>query len=270
MIRVGMSTSSTFPKSVDASFRIAKQVGFDGIEIMVTTDRASQSEATLRALSRKHDLPILSIHAPVLLFTQFVWGTNAETKLRRSVDLAVSVGASTVVVHPPFRWQHEYSLAFLDLVRELEGATGVAVAVENMFPWRVSGRPIQAYAPSSNPLDMDCDSITIDFSHAGLSSLDALKMIKQAGRRLKHVHLTDGQAPGEYGRVLDEHLIPGEGGQPVAESLQWLRDTGWQGDVVAEVNTRSARSETQRLQMLRRTLAFARLNLGPRGSGAAR
>ena len=39
MITVGMSTSCTFPKSVETSFQIARDAGFDGMEIMIWTDQ---------------------------------------------------------------------------------------------------------------------------------------------------------------------------------------------------------------------------------------
>jgi hypothetical protein len=56
-------------------------------------------------------------------------------------------------------------------------------------------------------------------------------------------------------------LLPGYGKQPVAEVLQHLAATGWNGHVVAEVNTRKAKSETERLALLVETLDFARLHL---------
>lgn len=262
MIPVGMSTSCTFPKPLDAAFRIAKRVGYDGIEVMVSTEDATRSATAMRSLVRKHDLPVLSIHAPVLFFTQFVWGTNPVTKLERTVQLAADLEASTVVVHPPFRWQGQYALKFLDLVRSLEQSSGVTVAVENMFPWNLTGSGQRMYLPGINPVEMDCDSITLDFSHAALSGDDALEMAKAAGSRLKHVHLCDGEAPGGSNKLWDEHLEPGRGGQPVAATLDYLRESGFSGHVVAEVNTRSAKSEAKRLEMLGRTLAFAREHLG--------
>lgn len=264
MIQLGMSTSCTFPKPLDASFKIAKRAGFDGIEVMVSNDPATRSAPAMRSLIRKHDLPVLSIHAPVLLFTQFVWGTNPTVKLEKSVELARDVGADVVVVHPPFRWQTTYAENFLEIVRRLERGSGVSLAIENMFPWNVGRGGTRMYSPGINPIEMDCDSITIDFSHAALSGGNCLEMTRAAGHRLRHIHLCDGQAPGESGKIFDEHLAPGEGGQPVDEALQYLRDIKWSGHVVAEVNTRGAKSETERLRILQRTLEFAKRNLGMR------
>ncbi|MFT2689602.1 sugar phosphate isomerase/epimerase family protein [Clavibacter zhangzhiyongii] len=261
MIRVGMSTTCVYPQPVENAFVMAKRAGFDGVEIMVTNDEVTQDAAALRALSEEHGLPILSIHAPVLLLTHFVWGRDPKVKLERSAELARAVGAPAVVVHPPFRWQAGYAESFLDIVRATQERTGVEIAVENMFPWQVAGRSMKAYAPGWDPTVMDCDATTLDFSHASLSGQDALEMAKALGPRLRHVHLCDGSGSQDDGRIFDEHLLPGRGTQPVAETLRWLAEQGWQGGVVAEVNTRKAKDEEQRLAMLVETREFAQRQL---------
>ena len=87
-------------------------------------------------MSRRHQVPVLSVHAPCLLISQRVWGSNPISKLERSVKAAEQLGAQTVVVHPPFRWQRRYAEGFSDQVMALEAASEVLVAVENMFPFR--------------------------------------------------------------------------------------------------------------------------------------
>ena len=57
-------------------------------------------------------MPVLSVHAPCLLISQRVWGANPIPKLDRSVRAAEQLGAQTVVVHPPFRWQRRYAEGF--------------------------------------------------------------------------------------------------------------------------------------------------------------
>ena len=270
MIRIGMSASCVYPLSCEDGFRFAAKAGFDGVEVMVTREPVTQSAAGLRQLSETYGIPILSIHAPVLLLTHFVWGRDPQVKLERAAELAANVGATTVVVHPPFRWQSGYAERFLDIVRQTSAATGVEIAVENMFPWKIRSSQMQAYAPGPDPRELDCDAITLDFSHAALSGHDALDLALDYGARLRHVHLCDGSATGSDNRIFDEHLLPGYGKQPVAEVLQHLAAIGWKGHVVAEVNTRKAKSEAERLALLVETLEFARLHLAVPPIAAAR
>jgi sugar phosphate isomerase/epimerase len=257
MIRIGMSTTCVSPLAPEHAFRLAKLAGFDGLEIMVTRDEGTQDAASLRALSEKFALPILSIHAPVLLLSHFVWGRDPRVKLEKSAQLAVDVGATTVVVHPPFRWQADYAVNFLETVRDIRTATGIEMAVENMFPWKIGSRSLEAYSPGWNPITLDCDAVTLDFSHAALSGVDSLAMATALGDRLRHVHLCDGSGSAE-GKIFDEHLLPGRGNEPVAEVLRELAATGWTGQIVAEVNTRTAKTEQERLDLLLETVAFAR------------
>jgi sugar phosphate isomerase/epimerase len=269
MISVGMSTTCIYPLTPEHAFRLARLAGYDGVEIMVTNEQQSRDAATLRSLSEKYGIPILSVHAPVLLLTTFVWGRDPRVKLTKSAELARSVGAPTVVVHPPFRWQSGYAANFESIVRETAERFEVEIAVENMFPWRVGGRSIAAYLPSSDPTSMDVDAMTLDFSHASLSGRNSLELATAMGDRLRHVHLCDGSGSLDDGKVFDEHLLPGRGSEPVAEVLEHLAASGWDGSVVAEVNTRKARTEQGKLELLSETLAFARDHLTPLPTRAA-
>jgi sugar phosphate isomerase/epimerase len=257
MINIGMSTSSVYPLSTEHAFRLASAAGFDSIEIMITVDPVTQDAAALRQLSERYKLPILSVHAPVLVFSQFVWGTDPVRKLEKSAQLAVAVGAKTVVVHPPFRWERKYARVFEITVRELAAKYDIELAVENMFPLRFGGLTVRAQSPSSDPVFIDCDAITLDFSHAALAGRDSLEFAMAMGKRLRHIHLTDGTVAMGEGKLLDEHLVPGRGTQPVAEVLQYLATRKWKGSLMAEVNTRSCDTDDERLAMLRETREFA-------------
>ena len=107
--RVGLSTSSVYPETTAAAFELAGALGYDGVEVMVGTDATSQDPDALKALVDHYEVPILSIHAPCLLVTQRVWGTDPWGKLQRAQAAAERLGADTVVVHPPFRWQRDYA-----------------------------------------------------------------------------------------------------------------------------------------------------------------
>lgn len=262
MIPIGMSTTCVFPASVEKAFKMARLAGFDGMEIMVTNDPVTQDPIALRELCEKYGLPILSIHAPTLFLTTFVWGREPGVKLQRSAELAAAVGAPSVVVHPPFRWQSGYAEDFVRVVAETQSSTGVQICVENMFPWKVGGKNLKAYLPSPDPIDMNSDAMTLDFSHASLTGRDSLEYAMAMGDRLRHIHLCDGTKSVDEGNMFDEHLVPGYGNQPVAETLTWLAENHWTGQVVAEVSLHKIRDEKTKLRMLKETVAFAKKYLG--------
>jgi sugar phosphate isomerase/epimerase len=252
----GLSTASTYPEGVASAFSLAARLGYDGVEVMVWTDPLTREAGALRALAEHHGVPVLSVHAPTLLVTQRVWGTDPWEKVDRSIDLAHELGADTVVLHPPFRWQREYARGFVEGVAVREHDAGIRLAVENMYPWRAPrSRELEAYLPHWDPVPQAYDHVTLDLSHTATAGSDALAMTRELGPRLAHLHLADGS-----GSARDEHLVPGRGGQPCAEVLGLLAASGFRGHVIVEVSTRKA-DEVQRELDLAESLAFARLHL---------
>jgi sugar phosphate isomerase/epimerase len=243
---------------------------------MVWAESVSQDIAAIQRLSQRYAMPVLSVHAPCLLISQRVWGANPISKLERSVRAAEDLGAQTVVVHPPFRWQRRYAEGFTDQVAELESGSAVMVAVENMFPFRADrifgtgqssisrmrkrggtpGVAVSAFAPSYDPLDGNHAHYTLDLSHSATAGTDAIDMAARMGDGLVHLHLCDGS-----GASTDEHLVPGRGTQPTAEICQSLAASNFAGHVILEVTTSGARTAGEREELLTESLDFARTHL---------
>ncbi|MGJ6126432.1 sugar phosphate isomerase/epimerase [Mycolicibacterium sp. Y3] len=279
-IKVGLSTASVYPLRTEAAFDYAARLGYDGVELMVWAEPVSQDIDAVAALSKRYGIPVLSVHAPCLLISQRVWGANPISKLERSVRSAEQLGAQTVVVHPPFRWQRRYAEGFSEQVAELESSSDVLVAVENMFPFRADrfwgtgapsiermrkrgGHPgpgISAFAPSYDPLDGGHAHYTLDLSHSATAGTDAVEMAQRMGigdqGGLAHLHLCDGS-----GASTDEHLVPGRGTQPAAEICRMLAASDFTGHVILEVTTSQARTAADREALLVESLTFAREHL---------
>ncbi|KQY08105.1 hypothetical protein ASD37_09155 [Mycobacterium sp. Root135] len=275
-IKVGLSTASVYPLRTEAAFEYAARLGYDGVELMVWAESVSQDIAAVRRMSESYGIPVLSVHAPCLLISQRVWGADPVSKLDRSVRAAEELGAQTVVVHPPFRWQRRYADGFTDQVASLEQSSDVLVAVENMFPFRAdrifgTGQPsisrmrkrggtpgiaVSAFAPSYDPLDGNHAHYTLDLSHSATAGTDAVEMAGRMGDGLVHLHLCDGS-----GASTDEHLVPGRGTQPTAEICQMLAASNFAGHVILEVTTSGVRTAIEREQLLIESLEFARRHL---------
>jgi sugar phosphate isomerase/epimerase len=265
-VPVLLSSSSVFPEPTAAAFEMAATVGYDGLEVMVWTDAVSQDAGALQGLADHYDIPVLSVHAPCLLVTQRVWSPDPWERLSRAAQLAESLGAPTVVVHPPFTWQRDYARNFAPGLLKMQAKhPEITFAIENMFPVRMAGRTFVPYVPGWDPTEVGFDAYTLDLSHVAAARGDSLEMADKMGAGLKHVHLGDGSGEGR-----DEHLVPGRGGQPCAELLRSLAGRGFRGSVALEVNTRKAASRATREADLRESLDFARRHLAPAESAASR
>jgi sugar phosphate isomerase/epimerase len=261
---VALSTASVYPESTANGFALGSRLGYDAVEVMVGIDPVSQDVKAVKHLSEYHEIPICAVHAPCLLITQRVWGTEPWGKLERSAEMAHEVGADVVVVHPPFRWQREYARNFVEGIADLERRTGIAFAVENMYPWRASRREMQVYFPHWNPSHHDYANTTIDLSHAATAKSCPLELARSLGDRVRHIHMTDGS-----GSAKDEHLVPGRGNQPVAELLEHLAVQDFRGHIVVEINTRRSGTREVRELDLMESLAFVRLHFATPDMGRA-
>ncbi len=269
--KVGLSTSSVYPETTASGFELARRLGYDGVELMVGIDPVAADIDAVEKLRDYHGVPVLAIHAPCLLITQRVWGTDPWEKLERSAEAAQRLGADVVVVHPPFRWQRDYARGFVAGVRLLTESTGITFCVENMYPWRTPAGELKAYVPGWDPSLLDYADLTLDLSHASTAGQQSLDLARSWGDRLRHVHLTDGS-----GSVKDEHLVPGHGDQQAGAVLEHVASQGFRGHVVLEINSRKSTTRAAREADLAESLAFARAHLAvPQpslaadGSGAA-
>ena len=250
---ISLSTVSVYPESTAHAFGYASRLGYDAVEVMVGIDALSQQTSAVKQLSEHHEMPICAVHAPCLLFTQRVWGTDPWGKLQRSAEMAEEVGADVVVVHPPFRWQKEYAAGFVEGIAALEESTGIAFAVENMYPWRSparggSKRGMEMYLPGWDPSAGGLRQ----HHHRPLARRDRARPTwsrwpSGSATRLRHVHLTDGT-----GSAKDEHLVPGRGVMGADVFLRHLADTGFAGHIVLEINTRRCDTREERERDLRR------------------
>jgi sugar phosphate isomerase/epimerase len=254
-IPVGLSTSSAFPGPAALAFALAAELGYDGVEIMVTAERVTQDGDRLAELVQQYQVPVLSVHSPCLLVTARVWGTDPLVKIARSVELAERVGAGVVVAPPPFVWQRAAAGSFVAAVDELSERTDVSIASENMLPLRVAGASVNSDRPHWDPVPAGYQWFTLDLSHTAASGVNAREMVGRMGDRLAHVHLADGS-----GAARDEHLVPGRGVVPCGEVLAGLAAAGFAGSVVVEVTTRGL-SPDQRETDLAEALTFARWHL---------
>ncbi|MFI8413443.1 sugar phosphate isomerase/epimerase family protein [Paeniglutamicibacter gangotriensis] len=261
-IPVALSSASVYPLNVHDAFAVSHDLGYDGVEVLVTGNQVSQDALALNRLAERYEQPVMAIHAPTLLLTQQVWGT-AWNKIESAASMAVQVGCDVVVAHPPFRWQGTYATEFATGIRRIMEEYGIKIAVENMYPWRARGREAKMYLPHWNPVPEPYEFVTWDFSHSAIADMDSAVAMRDLGTRLTHVHLCDGLNNGK-----DEHLVPGRGTQPVIEAIEYLRDSAWDGVVAVEVSTRKAKGAGEREAWLDETLQFARRHLAPVSTGA--
>lgn len=261
------STAAFFARPIAWTFRLAAECGYAGVEVMVTRDPQSQDPARIRALAEASGLRVGALHAPCLLLTRKIWGTDPVGKVLRSVEVAADAGIPVVVVHPPYRWQQPFRRWLRDELPDVEARSGVSVAVENMFPVRVGRRSMAFHADHALEELDGMGHVVLDTSHAAIGGHDLVEVRRRFADRLRHVHLSD-----NAGRGWDSHLPPGDGVLDLDGFLAELSTSRYRGDVSLEVDLRPALGNGARIAdamvaMRERTEDALRVSpaAGPRG-----
>ena len=233
--RLQFSTAPWFRQPLREAFRHIAQAGFDAVEVMVTQDPSTQEPHLLRGLAVEFDVSVETIHAPFLLITRRIWGSDPVGKIYRAAHLAEEVGASLVVVHPPYKWQVRYQRWIESSLAEFSARTGVTVAVENMFPIKLPGEMGLRFHASQQLEDLErYPYMVLDTSHAAVAGLDIRDLYARYRDAIQHVHLSN-----NAGKGWDSHLpVYQEGVLPLAGFLDDLVEDGFAGSIAIELDLR--------------------------------
>jgi sugar phosphate isomerase/epimerase len=264
--RLQLSTAPFYRVPLRDAMRIASAAGYRAVEVMVTNDPATQDSNLVREAAEANDIVVEAIHAPFLLITRRVWGTDPLGKIYRSVQLAEEVGAGIVVVHPPYRWQVRYRKWITEQLAEFSARTGVTVAVENMFPVKLPGDRGMSFHSAQEMEELDRNPyMVLDTSHAAVAGLDIVDVYRRYRDKLQHVHLSN-----NAGKGWDSHLpVYAENGVlDIGTFLREVASDGFPGSIALELDLRPwIKDEDAVTEVLVRNREFAEAALGLQPAG---
>lgn len=251
--RIQCSTGPFWTFSLEVAMDSLAEAGFEEIELMVTRDPRTQDPEIPRRLAEERGLRIASVHGPFLVITKSVWGLDPIGKIKRGAAMCRDLGAGTMVVHPPYFWEREYTRWVGEQAEAFEAETGVTVAVETMYPVWVAGRKLRAYRwLDPRELAGACHRVALDTSHVTVSRGDILDVYSVLRPKLVHVHLSDNAGDGR-----DGHLSLGDGVLPIDRFLAELRRTDFTGSISLELSvTRFVEKPKELVATLRRNREY--------------
>jgi sugar phosphate isomerase/epimerase len=250
---LALSTGSLYTYGLDRVFGLAKEAGFDGIEVLVDGRWDTRQADYLKHLMDRHGLPVVSLHSPFHLIQVPGWERDPIWRLKRTVELAEALGAQVVVAHPPLGWlrislrvtgasnKRDFWLGlplswFVGrpyarwLCHELEGfqrGTEVIVAVENMPRRQIGPLGFDLYQMTRLESLERFRHLTLDTTHLATHGIDILQTYERLASRVSHVHLSN-----YNGR---EHRLLWDGHLPLADFLRRLNQDGYGGIVALEL-----------------------------------
>ncbi|MGH2724732.1 MAG: sugar phosphate isomerase/epimerase family protein [Actinomycetota bacterium] len=232
-----LSTAPFFRFPLREAFEHIREAGFEAVEVMVTSDPATQDGRRLRELAAEFGMTIDALHAPFLLLTRRVWSTDPVTKIYRATQVAEQADIPLVVVHPPYKWQVKYRRWIDHNLAEYSARSGVSIAVENMFPLKIRGDRGLRFHASQDFEDLDrYPTLVLDTSHLAVSGYDILEAYERYRTKVVHFHLSD-----NAGKGWDSHLPVGDerGTLPLEKLLDAVAADGFGGTISLELDLRS-------------------------------
>ncbi|MDT8444626.1 MAG: hypothetical protein RQ722_10050, partial [Desulfuromonadales bacterium] len=127
-----LSAGSLYTLPSAQVFEMARDVGFDGMEVIINHDfSGSKHLGQLQEL--QNIFPVHSLHAP--FFEIDGWGNKAD-QLKRCAELALNAGVPLINFHPPSWLNFEFKFwrwftGIKDFQSEI-GQDGVLITIENM------------------------------------------------------------------------------------------------------------------------------------------
>lgn len=233
-LRLLASTGPLFARPLDWALGVIAEAGYDGAEVMVTQDVATQQPERLAAAARTAGIPVPVLHGPFLLLTRRVFGTDLLGKARRTLELAGAVGADLVVVHPPFRWRTRFHDWLAGQADDEAASLATRVGVENLYPIPLVGRPVRLHRYTRPEHLVGFRHVVLDTSHFAVAGVDIVAAWERLRGSVAHLHISDNR-----GRGRDSHAPLGHGVLPLGALLRRVAtDPSSPGSITLELDCR--------------------------------
>jgi sugar phosphate isomerase/epimerase len=245
-LRFSLSTGTLYVYPLSWVLRLARETGFDGVELVVNPEVIVRRGQAVRRLAEAEGIEIVSVHPTVIPLPGW---REQHSGAVHTIRLAQEAGAGLVVLHTPHAQTLDEGegLAFRQRIESWRGrlaGSDLKLAIENKAVRDERERqyaltPLAQLRAFADRYDV---GLVFDTTHAASAGEDLLRAREVFDGRLVNVHLSDmgghiplsGFHPGRM--PLAEHRLPGTGDLPLSALLAALSQEGYAGPVTLEVN----------------------------------
>ncbi len=240
-LEICLSGASLYFYPLSYTFRLAKELGFSGLELAMGPEVRWRGGRYVRELSQKYDLPVYGLHPPMFSGPR---GLNLGELLPKMVHLGREMGCRMLVVHAPKVTSLEGGgLGGLEAILEAR-REGLLLSLENLALFRGEDRgyllgDLHKLRDFAEKHDLH---LTLDTAHAGTFGYDLIEAYEILRPRLVNIHFSDlrREKPmrgwSYFQTFFQHHQMPGDGYLPLGALLRRLKEDGYRGPVVLEVS----------------------------------
>jgi sugar phosphate isomerase/epimerase len=237
-MKLSFSTASFYHLPLRFTLGVARDLGFDGVELVVGPEYILRGQRGTQDLCNRLGVKALSLHPPLRKMPG--WPISHTRNLAQTVAAARAFGCDVVVIHATDAWQEgnrrwrQYAAAMQAALR----AEGPPITIAVEMSQILKNVPYQAMYDVDTVLRFVEDQgeqvgITFDTAHTGANGDDLLELYARVRPRLRNIHLSDWVVRGGKHRT---HLVPGEGALPLAAFMRAMERDGYAGPVTLEVS----------------------------------
>ncbi|MBU1992549.1 MAG: sugar phosphate isomerase/epimerase [Patescibacteria group bacterium] len=215
-----LSTDSLKGYGLNRIFELAKEAGYDGIDLQVEPDLYdTQNTEYIRKLSKEYELPIQAVKAR--------YDANSPREVTEAIEMAKELDAKVVVIQPPKLLNFKFVGWLKKEIPKLRTKERISIALENapsktflgIFPERAL----------SNLAELkEFKHACIDTSRVAEKSEDIMRVYKSLRNYLVHIHLSNVNRGKKY-------AMPQEGILPLESLLAKLKQDQYPGAISIKV-----------------------------------
>ena len=219
-----LSSSSLPHYGLERFFHFAKQSGYGGVEITISSlNYDTQNHAYLKSLASRFDLPIKA----------FSLEDNAEDKedlLQVFQHTVREFPGCTIILSPPKTLAFKYKTWLSDLIPRLAEKYGLVFCRRNTPSKNLLGVIPERTEGSIFSLKQ-AGNVCLDLTALAMANEEIMRSIAFLGENLKHVYLSNVRRGTPY-------ALPQNGVLPVESLLTKLAQIRYAGDFTLKVNAK--------------------------------
>lgn len=226
-MKLSLSTGWKFdmPFSLKKSFKMASELGFDGVEVVINIEYLFHKTDFIKHLSHTYNIPVLSIHCPLVKSFLF----RPKSWVDKTFKIAKNMNTNLVVMHSK-KLKPYYSEIGLELLNYLQQKRkiypNIQITLENFrYSRKNKFDNLEKLKKISDKFNFD---LTFDTTHIGFTDYELLSAYNIFKPRIKNIHFSDWK--NEH-----EHLTPGTGILPLKKLLKKLKTDNYQGLLTLEL-----------------------------------
>jgi sugar phosphate isomerase/epimerase len=220
---LAISTASFTGYGLDRTFALAAEAGLDGIEVAIRhSDFDSYDPLYLKALSKRHNLPIVAIAAPENV---------SPAKAEKTIEVALAVGAPLVTISPPDLFDFRYKKWIQNELRDLRKKKNIQLALTNAPAQTVLGI-LPKYSLNNTEELKSFPDVALDTSNAASHGEPLLEVYAALKQNIVHIYLSNAKSD-------QDHLLPTDGNLPLESLLTRLGRDKFAGAITLRVTPKA-------------------------------